>query len=352
MASTALDWVHPISSHIETLLVFSADEVKHVLNKDDMDALLDGESGLAGIRGKQRAVFVQANHDWLIQALVCCVIPFDEEGYCEPDWPLPLQRLCDTAGPGPDFGAGRIRLACRSQCPISGYKENLWDPSTAVFAAINTALDDAQGELVHQPSPQDPAEEVSQIKRTLRNEEAAYRNQIQQLQQELEKQTLLTERATQQLAELSQKRSSLAEHELRRENESLNMKIREQQVTIEKLRGQTQASHHDADHSDLNDSDLVQRMQEHEVMSVVFHPGAGHLNLQAHQLLDYLDDPIAYAAHHISLSKAEYLVWLKHHDHPQCVVCDAQVALIGNPKIFDSQRDIYCDEHKPLESHS
>ena len=347
MASTALDWVHPISSHIETLLVFSEGSVRHVLSKDDMDALLDGETGLSGVSGKQRAVFVQANHDWLIQALVCCVIPFDEEGYCEPDWPLPLQRLCDTAGPGPDFGAGRIRLACRSQCPISGYKGNLWDPSTSVFAAITEALDHAQGELMHQESPPDPIEEISHIKRTLRNEEAAYRNQIQQLQQDLEKQKLLTERVSRQLSELSQKRSSLAEHELRRENESLSMKVREHQVTIEKLRSQSQLI--GDDHSELKDSELVQLMQDNEVMSVVFHPGAGHLNLQAHQLLDYLDDPIAYAAHHISLSKAEYLVWLKHHDHPQCVVCDAPVALIGNPKIFDGHRDIYCDEHKPLE---
>ncbi|MGR6874272.1 hypothetical protein ACU6U9_18635 [Pseudomonas sp. HK3] len=348
MANTALDWVHPISSHIETLLVFDEGKVVHVLGKDEMDALLDGEMGLPNISGNHKAVYVQANHDWLIQALVCCVIAFDDEGYCEPDLPLPLQRLCDSAGPGPDFGAGRIRLACRSQCPISGYKENLWDPSTVVFSAITEALDDAQGELLHGVTQEDSVDDVVDIKRTLRNEEAAYRNQMQQVQQELEQQTLLTERASKQLSELSQKRSTLDEHELRRENERLNMKVREQQVLLDQLR-RSQANDQPNESTAEMNVQFIQKMQEHEVMSVVFHPGAGHINLHAHQLADYLDDPIAYAAHQISFAKAEYAIWLKHHDSPQCVVCDEDIALIGNPKIFDVAKDIYCDQHKPLE---
>ena len=348
MANTVLDWVHPISSHIETLLVFNDGKVAHVLSKDEIDTLLDNEMGLPGIRGKHKAVYVQANHDWLIQALVCCVIPFDDDGYCEQDWPIPLQRLCDTAGPGPDFGAGRIRLACRSQCPISGYKDNLWDPSTAIFSAINTTLDEIQGELLHQVTQQGTHEEVVSIKRILRNEEAAYRNQVQQLQQELEQQKLLAERVTKQLSLLSQKRSTLDEHELRRENERLNMKVREQQVQLDKLRNLAlpESSGHN---SPETDSELLEQMQNNEVMSVVFHAGAGHINLHPHQIKDYLEDPLAYAAHHISFSKAEYLVWLRHHDHPQCVVCDEAIALIGNPKIFDGNKDIYCDKHKPLE---
>jgi hypothetical protein len=350
MVSMALDWVHPISSHIETLIIFKDNKVSHVLGKDQMDALLDSDMGLPDITGTQKAVYVQANHDWLIKALVCCTIPFDEDGYCEPDWPLPLQRLCDSAGPGPDFGAGRIRLACRSQCPISGYKANLWDPSTATFRAITEALDESQGRLMHEVASDEPsADDVASIKRTLRNEEAAYRNQVQQLQQALEQQTLLSERLTEQVSELSAKRSSLAEHELRQHNERLSMKIRELQLSIEKLRDEP-ASKANADASELeSDVSIVQRMQDNEVMSVVFHPGAGHINLHPHQLLDYLEDPMAYAAHHISLSKADYMTWLKHHDVPQCAVCDAPISIIGDPAIFDEQLDIYCEQHKPLE---
>ncbi len=347
MANTALDWVHPISSHIETLLIFKDSEVVKVLDHDQLDALLDGEINLPGHNGSVRAVYVQANHDWLIQALVCCIIPLDEQGYCEEDWQLPLQRLCDTAGPGPDFGGGRIRLACRSQCPISGLKDTLWDPSTVVFSAINQALDDSQGELIHKDMLEGVTEEnMGAIKRTLRNEEITYRNHIQQLQQDLERQKLLSERLADELEQLKQKRTSLGEYELKQENERLNMKLRELQITVEKLRGESAES---SDQDELKDDDMVARMEQAEVMSVVFHPGVGHVNLQPHQLLDYLDDPIAYAAHHIGLSQAQYLIWLRHHDHPNCVVCDDPIPLIGNPRIFDDQMDIYCDQHKPLD---
>jgi hypothetical protein len=350
MTNMALDWVHPISSHIETLLIFKENKVIHILGKDQMDALLDSEMGLPDMNGTYRAVFIQANYDWLIQALVCCTIPFDEAGYCERDWPLPLQRLCDSAGPGPDFGAGRIRLACRSQCPISGYKENLWDPSTAIFSAITEALDESQGTLLHQVTGDEfSTDEVTNIKRTLRNEEAAYRNQVQQLQQELEQQKLLAERLAKQLSVIMEKRSTLDEHELRQQNERLNMKVREQQVLLEKLRNEAPLqSSEDESLSDVDDS-IIQRMQDNDVMSVVFHPGAGHINLSAHQLVDYLDDPIAYVAHHISLGKTEYLIWLKHHDDPHCAVCDSAISIIGDPAIFDENLDIYCEQHKPLE---
>lgn len=347
MANTALDWVHPISSHIETLLIFKDSEVIKVLDHDALDSLLDGELNLDGLSGSVKAVYVQANHDWLIQALVCCMIPLDEQGYCEEEWQLPLQRLCDTAGPGPDFGGGRIRLACRSQCPISGYKDTLWDPSTVVFSAINQALDDSQGELIHQDLIEGVTEEnIGLIKRALRNEEISSRNHIQQLQQDLERQKLLSERLAKELEQFKQKRTSLGEHELIQENDRLNMKLRELQLTIEKLRETAEINEQG---TVQHDDEIIDRMEQAEVMSVVFHPGAGHLNLQPHQLLDYLEDPMAYAAHHIGLSKAQYLIWLKHHDRPNCVVCDEPVPLIGNPTIFDDQMDIYCDQHKPLD---
>jgi len=348
MASMALDWVHPISSHIETLLIFKDDKVIHVLGKEQMDALLDSEMKLPNLTGTYRAVYIQANHDWLIKALVCCTIPFDDDGYCVQDWPLPLQRLCDSAGPGPDFGAGRIRLACRSQCPISGYKKNLWDPSTATFSAITEALDESQGVLLDQVTQDDySSDDVTSIKRTLRNEEAAYRNHIQQLQQELEQQKLLAERLTKQLSDLMKKRSTLDEHELRQQNERLSMKVREQQVLLEKLRNDSPNTQ--AQLSDESDSHLIERMENNDVMSVVFHPGAGHINLPAHSLVEYLEDPIAYVAHHIELAKEEYLIWLKHHDNPHCAVCDAVIPIIADPAIFDENQDIYCEQHKPLE---
>lgn len=345
MAKAALDWVHPISNHIDMLLIFDKEVVVTILDKNQLDTFLDGDLSLSNLQGQYKAVYVQANFDWLIQALVCFHLSLDGDGYCEENFLMPLQRMCDTAGPGPDFGAGRIRLACRSQCPVSGFKTKLWDPSTVTFAAIQGALEASQGEWLHNVTDLPYEEEdVVSVKRTLRNEEAANRNQVQQLQQEIEQQKLLVERLQAELLELRNKKSSLNEHELRRENDQLNMKLREQQVIIEKLRSvPNMQANHDVD------SEMISKMEANEVMSVAFHPGVGHINLQASQLMDYLEDPVAYAAHMVSLSKSQYKVWLKHHDHPNCQVCNDEVPLIGNPKIFDAQLDVYCDQHKPLE---
>lgn len=345
MGNSALDWVYPVSSHIEMLLVFKDDQVLNVLDKNQMDLFLDGDEGLNDLSGTYKAVYVQTNFDWLLQSLVCFYVSLDAEGYMVEQFPLPLQRLCDTAGPGPDFGAGRIRLACRSQCPISGYKEQLWDPSTVVFSSIQAALEESKGTLFQASTEAQDEDSVSTIKRTLRNEEAANRHLSQQLQQDLEQQKLINERLNNQISDLESRRSNLDELSLRQENEELAMKVRQLELALEKAvsSDSQQDTHKDSD------SELLESLEKNDVMSVVFHHGVGHINLKPYQISDYLEDPIEYAAHQVDLSKHEYKVWLKHHDHPSCIVCDEKVPLIGNPKIFDAKIDVYCDAHKPSE---
>lgn len=342
MGNSALDWVYPVSSHIEMLLVFNEEQVLSVLDKNQMDLFLDGDEGISELSGTYKAVYVQTNFDWLLQSLVCFYVNLDNEGYMVEQFPLPLQRLCDTAGPGPDFGAGRIRLACRSQCPISGYKDQLWDPSTVIFSQIQDALEESKGDLLHASTEVPEEDPVSSIKRTLRNEEAAYRNLSQQLQQELEQQKLINERLQKQIAEFEKRKATLDEIGLRQENESLAMQVRKLEVALDKARKDLPV----VDGVD-SEAKLIEALEAQDVMSVVFHPGVGHINLKPYQILDYLEDPIEYAAHQADLSKYDYKVWLKHHSHPHCVVCEDKIPLIGNPKIFDPNSDIYCELHKP-----
>src|SRR5690606_7036971 len=56
------------------------------------------------------------------------LVDFDARGYVNRSWNVPLDHLLDNAGRGPDLGAGRIRLACRSQCSIPWHSRQLWDP--------------------------------------------------------------------------------------------------------------------------------------------------------------------------------------------------------------------------------
>ena len=41
---------------------------------------------------------------------------------------MPIERLADISGSGPDLGDGPIRLACRGQCSINWHQNDLWDP--------------------------------------------------------------------------------------------------------------------------------------------------------------------------------------------------------------------------------
>ncbi|HAB06451.1 MAG TPA: hypothetical protein DCE35_14275, partial [Alcanivorax sp.] len=49
-------------------------------------------------------------------------------GMADTTWNVPLRHLAEHGGPGPDMGAGPIRLACRSQCPVAWHQDQLWDP--------------------------------------------------------------------------------------------------------------------------------------------------------------------------------------------------------------------------------
>jgi len=337
--------------HVEAYCVFQGRTLAKVLNARQFEALCEGDDALGGMSGKVFMAYVVANRHQYIQALVFFTLPLDEDGYCLDGWRLPLQRLANTAGRGPNLGGGRIRLACHSQCSISWHQDSLWEPTTNTFSAIKKAIHEqfhglASASVSSNPKSQQESE-VDVLRRELRNESASYRNQLQALQQEIERQRLLNERLTGLMDKgtsstpLSQPADRVDLHVLRRQNEQLQMKVRELQLSNEKLRKSQKGG------DDVIGDELINQMSEWEVMSVVYHPGVGHINLKPHQLQDYLDDPVAYAAHHVELSKQEYQVWLDHQAKPKCQACDVSIPLIADPTIFDPDADVYCDEHKP-----
>jgi hypothetical protein len=118
-----------------------AKEMLHV----EFEAVLDQVVGLPEFAGQEvRAVFVQINQRLQIVGAVFFLVEFDQRGYVNRSWNVPLLHLLDNAGRGPDLGAGRIRLACRSQCPIPWHARQLWDPEVegdaAAFAQMQAAV--------------------------------------------------------------------------------------------------------------------------------------------------------------------------------------------------------------------
>lgn len=98
----------------------------------EFEALLDGVVGMPEFADQQmRVAFVMINPRLMIRAAVFFYLDFDEKGAPDKGWNIPLQHLAERAGRGPDLGAGPIRLACRSQCPVSWHQMHLWDPSLA-----------------------------------------------------------------------------------------------------------------------------------------------------------------------------------------------------------------------------
>lgn len=348
--------------------IFRGKQVSKILSEYQFDALLDGDEPLDGLVGNIPVAYVVASDDGYGISLVLFNLPLNSQGFCLDGWNLPLQRLADTAGPGPNLGVGRIRLACFSQCSISFHKDSLWDPSHNTFSNIKRALavyfkalrKDAEISKVESPAEKSKEETFTQemhaLRRELRNESAAYRNQLQVLQQEVERQRLLNERLVKNEQAKTQGESLKGDsrldlHVLRQQNQRLNMKLRELKLSNEKLRKQhpplltkTVQAEEDA----LSNPDFIlNKMAQNDVVSVVFHKGIGHINLKPLQLTDYLEDPIAYAAHQVSLNKEQYLLWLEHENKPKCCVCDDAIPLVADPSIFDVEVDVYCEQHKP-----
>ena len=96
----------------------------------EFEALLDGVVNMPEFADQQmRVAYMLINPRLLIKALVFFYLDFDDKGAPDSGWNIPLQALAERAGRGPDLGGGPIRLACRSQCPVSWHQMHLWDPS-------------------------------------------------------------------------------------------------------------------------------------------------------------------------------------------------------------------------------
>lgn len=353
-----------ILGNVEAFCVFEQKEVVRVLNKDQFEKLADGDEPLMGFSGPVQLAYVVVSPLQLIQAMVLFSMPLDTRGFCPDGWRLPLERLSNSAGRGPNLGGGRIRLACHSQCAISWHKDSLWDPTTNTFTSVKKAimrdfkqliikvdyqaLEVNESQTVTTNSSTDKSVEL--LRRELRNETATYRNQLQSLQQEIERQRLLNERMAAKLASTPsfvKEAQTLDERQLRLENDRLMMKIRELQLSNQKLR---EVQKDRVENHAVETDGLLKKMQGLDIMSVVYHAGVGHVNLTVDQLVDYLDDPIAYAAHQIDITKAHYKAWLAHEKNCICQVCDIKIPLVADPAIFDEEHDIYCEDHKPLDA--
>lgn len=79
-------------------------------------------------RRSSRAIYIEVDNTLTILSAVFFTVEFDAKGFIDESWNLPIDKVVRNASNGPDLGAGPIRLACKSQCPIHYFRQHLWDP--------------------------------------------------------------------------------------------------------------------------------------------------------------------------------------------------------------------------------
>ncbi len=115
----------------EAVLLFDADlqGIDSEYTSSDFEALIAGGANLSQFAASVvHAAFVVVGAALSVRAMVFFIFKVDEDGLADPNFNLPLRYLADNAGPGPDLGAGAIRLACRGQCPVPWHSVNMWEP--------------------------------------------------------------------------------------------------------------------------------------------------------------------------------------------------------------------------------
>ena len=130
---------------LEAVFLFREGQVTRELLYPEFEAILDGFIPVPDFSGASaRAAYVQINPSLCITGIVFFLLGFDSRGIVDRRWNVPLRQLLESAGSGPDMGAGPIRLACYSQCAVAWHQKNLWDPimqpGNNSFVAMRKAL--------------------------------------------------------------------------------------------------------------------------------------------------------------------------------------------------------------------
>ncbi len=144
---------------VEAVMFFNHRGICKEMLYPEFEAVLDRVVHLKDFADQQvRVVYVLIDPRLHIRAAVFFLIDFDAEGNADTGWNMPLRHMADQAGRGPDLGGGPIRLACRSQCPVSWHQMHMWDPNLKPGQSDLALLRDAArrnnlGLLAEDPPP-------------------------------------------------------------------------------------------------------------------------------------------------------------------------------------------------------
>lgn len=355
----------------------------------EFEAVLDHVVDIEEFAGRElRAVYLRMNRGLAVTGCVFFLIEFDDQGRADRHWNLPLAHLLDRAGHGPDLGGGRIRLACRSQCPISWHQQSLWDPELdgehnsfiqLLRAVRRNRLGLPPGEPGSPPPELPPVAETRPRPLQRARLEADFRERLDALHRHYRKRLAqcleqLTESRQQLAMEQSQNRQLRArlahraqtstpatEEELQRQlralREELDRRQVEQAYREEELRSLRstleQQSRERAALLQHSGNQILQRLARAGVTFVACQPGVEQMTVPLEELALYLDAPMRYTAGRCQVSLEQYRQWRSHYEFPVCQAMDEEgspcrqpVARVSQPGQFIPGADDRCDPHR------
>lgn len=228
------------AEQLEAVFLFQEGQIARELLYPEFEAILDGFIPVPDFAdASAKAAYVQLNQSLNITGIVFFLLGFDAKGMVDRRWNVPLRQLLESAGSGPDMGAGAIRLVCYSQCPVAWHQKNLWDPlmqpGNNSFVAMRKAVKTNRlGFVVRDPETQ-----------------ASHSKSVQAVRS-----TVDIER---EQAALEQK---LHEHYTQEMRDKMALLIKEQRLRIATLMNQHQAKFHSVQHE--HQQRLLVYQQQHQ----------------------------------------------------------------------------------------
>lgn len=112
----------------EAIVFFAGGGIGKEMLYTEFEALLDCVVPIRDFAGREhQAAYVRLDAGLSVVAVVLFLIRFDTSGFPEQSWNVPLRQLAECGARGPDLGGGPVRMVTRSQCPLPGQENNLWD---------------------------------------------------------------------------------------------------------------------------------------------------------------------------------------------------------------------------------
>ena len=362
----------------EAVLFFEHGALCRTMLKVEFDALLDQVVGVADFAGQMiDAAYVTILPGLVIETVVLFRIGFDDDGYADRQWDLPLEQLLHYAEPVAITDQTNLRLSSLNHCPLPWLQTHLWEPDLQrehnVLVQIHEAISRNRLGLAFADEPSRPLSAATFAQHANSIGTAGFDTQAieQRHQQEIHALRKAHQQALDELSEEIDRYARSLEEELTN-NLVLKKQLHNQQVETKRLspanrphqaEPQEQAPHlgvaqagnttrlaaldeafrlqevelcYAREHRNRLEAELAKLQQERAdwagqsadgllarlhalgVALIAYHPGAGHFNLALATIPDYLANPQAQAAQRCQVSETHYRLWLDHYQNPRC----------------------------------